>query len=94
MVVGLRVDGERCLQLKKNYQALSDFTKTPAAVNVASQATPFKVKCALQFPPLRSFHWRTGVLPKLVAKAASTAAGGGVFTSVFEIKGAAKSVEA
>ncbi len=74
----------------KNYQALSDFTRTPAAVKVASHGTPFQVKCALQFPPLRSFHWRTGELPKLAVKAASTAAGGGAFTSAFAIDGAAR----
>ena len=60
--------------------SLSDFTNTPAAVKVASQAIPFLKKCALQLPLLLNFHWRTGTFPKIETKEFNTAAGGVALT--------------
>ena len=60
----------------------SDFTRTPALVKVASQALPFLIKCALQFPLLLSFHSLTAALPNRDLKAVNTAGGGAAKTDV------------
>jgi hypothetical protein len=61
-------------------QSLSDFTRVPSGLKVASQAMPLFRKCARQLPSLLSFHCLTGTFPKIEIKEFSTAAGGDAFT--------------
>ncbi len=69
------------MQIKQaNFYAGSDFTNIPDGVNVASQAIPLRIKCALQYPLLLSFHCLTGTDPNIDLNEANTMGGGAAST--------------